>query len=188
MIAHRPNRFWVLVGLAGALGANGCAASSGRRAGGAGAPETFFVEYREDAVPVHRVIALPVERVWAALPEAFRALGYPGAPSVHRDERVFLTPYLAVRERLYAGEPNSLYFVCARTNNVTSAVDAWMITFAILVRLTPEGEGRTAVDVILDGNAADRTERGMSVHCTGTGRLEEALLELIERHARASAP
>jgi hypothetical protein len=63
-----------------------------------------------------------------------------------------------------------------------------MITFAILVTLTPEGEGRTAVDVILDGNAADRTERVMSVSCTGTGRLEEALLELIERHARASAP
>jgi hypothetical protein len=101
---------------------------------------------------------------------------------------VFLTPYLAVKDLLYAGEPNSLYFVCARTNNVTAAVDAWRITFAILVRLTPEGEGRTAVDVILDGNATDRTERMMSVSCTGTGRLEEALVELIERHAYASAP
>lgn len=182
------NRYWVLVGLAGALGAHGCAASSSRRVGETGAQEAFSTEYREDAVPVHRMMALPVERVWAALPEAFRALGYPGAPSARRDERVFLTPHLAVPDRLYAGEPNSLYFVCGRTNNVTAAVDAWKITFAILVRLTPEGDGRTAVDVILDGNAADRTERVKSVYCTGTGRLEEALLDLIERHARASAP
>lgn len=182
------NRYWVLVGLTGAFGAHGCAAGSGRHAVETRAREIFSVEYREDVVPVHRVLAFPVERLWAALPEAFRALGYPGAPSVHPDERVFLTPYLAVRDRLYAGEPNSLYFVCARANNVTAAVDAWMITFAILVRLTPEGDGQTAVDVILDGNATDRTERTMSVHCTGTGRLEGALLDLIERHARASAP
>jgi len=156
--------------------------------GETGAQEAFSTEYREDAIPVHRVMALPVERVWAALPQAFRSLGYPGAPSARRDERVFLTPYLAVPGQLYAGEPNSLYFVCGRSTNATAAVDAWVITFSILVRLTPEGEGRTAVDVILDGNAADRTERVKSVYCTGTGRLEEALLELIERHAYASAP
>lgn len=184
MIAHRPSRIWVLAGLTGALGVHGCA-GGGRHAIETRAREIFSVEYREDAVPVRRVMAFPVDRVWAGLPAAFTALGYPGAPSVHPGERVFLTPHLAVRDRLYPEEPNSVYFACARTNNVTSAADAWMITFAILVRLTPEGEGQTAVDVILDGNATDRTERTMSVHCTGTGRLEGALLDLIERHARA---
>jgi len=181
------NRYWVLVGLSSALGTHGCA-HSGRQAVETRAREIFSVEYRDDAVPVHRVMALPVERVWAGLPEAFKALGYPGAPSVNRDERVFLTPYLKVRDRLYAAEPNSLYFSCARANSVAAAADAWMITFAILVRLTPEGERQTAVDVILDGNASDRTERTMSVSCTGTGRLEGALLDLIEEHARAAAP
>ena len=151
------------------------------------ARQIFSVEYREDAVPVRRVMPFPVNSVWAALPEAFTALGYPGAPSVDPAERVFLTPYLKVRDRLYAAEPNSLYFSCARANNVAAAADAWMITFAILVRLVPEGDGQTAVDVILDGNATDRSERTMSVSCTGTGRLEGALLDLIERHARASS-
>jgi len=179
-------RFWVLVGLTGALGAHGCA-HTGRNPVETRAREIFTVEYREDAVPVRRVVAFPVDQVWAALPAAFTALGYPGAPSVHRDERVFLTPYLAVRDRLYPEEPNSAYFVCARTNSVAAAVDAWKITFAILVRLVPEGGGQTAVDVILDGNATDRSERTMSVSCTGTGRLEGALLDLIERHARASS-
>lgn len=185
MVAHRPGTLWVFVGLTAALGAPGCA-GGGRHAVETRAREIFTVEYREDAVPVHRVVAYPVDRVWAALPEAFRALGYPGAPSAVPGERVFLTPYLAVKDRLYPEEPNSAYFVCARTNTVTAAVDAWRITFAILVRLTPESDGQTAVDVILDGNATDRTERTMSVHCTGTGRLEGALLDLIERQARAS--
>lgn len=192
--ASSAGRFWIFLGLAGPIA--GLACTPGLRPAGevitrgdeVSPTERFTVRYRADVNPIHRVVALPVNRVWAALPRAFEALHYPGAPSDQADERVFLTPYLVLRGSLYEGELNSVYLDCGRNPLGASVADSWRITFAILVRLTPQGEGRTAVDVLIDGNANDPVLRANSQHCSGTGRLEEALLDLIERYASASAP
>ena len=101
-----------------------------------------MVWIRDDAQPLQRVVPAPLEAVWAAVPLAFRDLGYTAGPSTRAGERVYLTPYLAIRDRLYQGE------------------------------------------VLVEGNANDRAQRAASVHCTGTGRLETAILERLEAHLR----
>jgi hypothetical protein len=134
------------------------------------------------------VISAPVEVVWAAVPLAFRSLGYTGSPSTDAGERVYLTPYLAIRDRLYKGELNSVYFECGRNPTGPIVADAYAITFAILVRLRRQNEGATLVEVLVDGNATDRSQRASSVHCTGTGRLETVILERIEEQLRTLGP
>jgi hypothetical protein len=173
-----------LLALLAALAAGGCAARTGRATGEVQAGDRFAVEYREDAIPVQRVIPAAEEAVWTAVPLVFKSMGYAGAPSVYRGEHVYLTPYLAVHDRLYEGDLNSLYFDCGRNPTGPAVADAYAITFVILVRLRPGNEGTTVVEVQVDGNAADRAQRAKSVHCTGTGRLEKAILDRLEAALR----
>lgn len=177
----------ILLALVGGVAAAGCATHAGRTAGQAQGGDRFAVEIREDAIPVQRVIPAAEEAVWAVIPRVFQGMGYAGAPSEYR-EHVYLTPYLAIHDRLYEGDLNSLYFDCGRNPTGPVVADAYAITFVILVRLRPATEGTTLVEVLVDGNAADRAQRAKSVHCTGTGRLEKAILDRLEAQLRSPAP
>lgn len=170
-----------LLALVGALAAVACASGTSARRDAFELGDAFVVEYREDALSVDRVIRAPVDDVWAALPVVFRDLGYPGGPSV-RDEREYLTPYLKIHDLLYQGDRNSVYFNCG--GSPTLIADTHAITFMILVRLTPQSEGATLAQILVEGNASDRTQRSKSVHCTGTGRLETGILDRLEARVR----
>lgn len=143
-------------------------------------PESYSVWVRRDAVPVRRLLAAPVEQVWEVLPQAFRALGYSGGRSAREGEMIVLTPSLTIKGRLYEGELNSDYIECGRTAAGQFAADVYEVRFAVLARLQPEGDSSTSVEVVIDGTARDRTQSSNAVFCTGTGKIEAALLQILE--------
>jgi hypothetical protein len=149
--------------------------------------ETFAVWFRSDARPVQRVLAAPVDAVWAQLPRAFTDLSYAGGRSARNAERVYLTPSMTIRGRLYTGELNSVYIDCGRTPVGSAAADDYAVSFAILARLTPQDSSTTLVEIVVDGTAHDRTQSSSAVFCTGTGRLEAGLLQRLEERLRTAS-
>lgn len=161
-----------------ALGLVSC--SQKRAARGPSKEKMFTVFFRADARHFRGVIQEPVDTVWRAIPAVFQSLRFPGAPSVYHQEYVYLTPPLKIEDKLYEGESNSQYLNCGYTPVGVPAADNYQVVFAILARLIPQGSGSTEVDIIVDGEASNLAERSPSVHCTGTGRLEETLFRRLQ--------
>ena len=174
----------VLVVLGG-LGLAGCASSGGGASSAPRAGPTYSVAFRSDALPVRRVVAAAPDSVWAALPRAFSAMGYPGGPSTRSGERWYLTPAMTpTGGTIYQGKQNSLYLDCGRSRTGLAA-DEYEIAFAILARIFPQRDGGTLVEILVDGTARDRTSSSNSVFCSGTGVIEGALLDRLERLLRS---
>src|SRR5438094_691077 len=109
--------------------------------------------------------------------------------SAREAERVYLTPSLRIHGRLYRGELNSVYIDCGHAVGGGHAADSYEVTFAMLVRLTPQDGGRSLVEVVIDGTARDRTlNLSNPVFCTGTGRLETEFLQRLEARTRSQPP
>jgi hypothetical protein len=181
------HRCWVFLVFLGGLTVAGCATKPGGAVPMTRDREAFGVWFRSDEKPVRRVLPAPVEAVWAALPNVFADLGYPGGPSARAEERVYLTPPMKVRGLLYQGEPNSVYLDCGRTPAGAPTADVYPITFAILSRLRRQDNDSTLVEVLVDGTARDPAQWSNPVFCTGTGRLETILLQRLEARISTAA-
>ena len=170
----------------GGLALAGCATGPSGRAATSQAGETFAVRFRADAPSARGVLPVPVQEVWATLPQAFADLGYPGGPSARADEQVYLTKPLTIQGQLYTGELNSDYLDCGHTTAGTLAADTYEITFAILARVSPHTPDTTLVEVLVDGTARARGLSTNRVFCSGTGRLEAELLQRIAKRTNAT--
>jgi hypothetical protein len=168
---------------AACAGARG-GAGGGRPAGGPGADETFTVRVREDAVAVARDLPVSADEAWAAVPGAFADLGYQGGPSTEKGERLYLTPPLKIRGRLYPDAPNSAFVDCGRAGPGGPAADEYSVTFAVLARVTARPDGGSTVRVTVDGVARERTGSSTVVYCAGTGRLEQLFAQAVERRVQ----
>lgn len=144
----------------------------------------FTVWVRKDVSHFNRVLPSAVDSVWQIVPVAFQSLHFPGAPSVYPDDRVYLTPYLKIERRLYEGEPNSMYLNCGFTAVGEPAADVYRVTFAIIARLLPHSGGGTNVDIVIDGSAQSMVERQAPVRCTGTGKLEALVFQILQDSVR----
>ena len=144
----------------------------------------FTVWSRKDVSHFSGVLPTAVDSVWRIVPIAFQSLHFPGAPSVYPDDRVYLTPYLKIERRLYEGEPNSLYLNCGFTSVGEPAADVYRVTFAMIARLLPQSAGGTKVDIVVDGTAQNMVERQAPVRCTGTGKLEAAVFQMLQDSLR----
>jgi hypothetical protein len=140
--------------------------------------QTFYVRYR-DTRGYSQVLDAPVERVWAALPQAFADLNYKAGPSAREGERLYLTPHMTIPNILYPGFPNSAFLDCGRTATNTHAADEYSVTFAILAWASPHPSG-TMVEILIDGLAVQRGMSSNKVSCAGTGRLERDLLQALQ--------
>jgi hypothetical protein len=165
----------------------GCG-SAGSTAGAPSAPvpipDRFTITYRADAPQTRTVVAAPVERVWDALPGVYREFGYPAAPASNTPDRVYITPALLVRGRLYQGERNSDYLDCGDDPNVGARADAHEVTFWIVTRVQPTEEGHTLVETMIDGRARDRQSSSTPAYCFGTGKLEKQIAALLLQRTR----
>ena len=168
-----------MLGMAGPAAAQDSQEHSSRK----GKDELQWAWFREGAIPLRKVIALPLEQAWAAAPGAFAQLGFPGGKSVQRDH-VYLTPELRIKGRLFTGENNSIYIDCGQTAGGMIAADVYEIRFAILARFTATSDSTTLAEVVLDGAARDRNTSSTHVFCTGTGRIEAGLIDLIAKAAK----
>ena len=181
-------RLLAILAILGNLSLANCAARSGGSAGLSGNRETFQVLFRRDVVPARRVLQATQEVVWAVLPQVFADLGYPSGPSARAAERVYLTPPLKIRGRLYDRERNSAYLDCGRAPAGGEAADMYEITFAIMARLRPMDASRTLVEVFVDGTALERTTSADVVSCTSTGRLEAAVPQRLATRITSHSP
>jgi len=144
----------------------------------------FTVWSRKDVSHFSGVLPTAVDSVWRLVPIAFQSLHFPGAPSVYPDERVYLTPYLKIERRLYEGERNSLYVYCGFTAVGEQAADVYRVTFAMIARLLPHTGGGTDVDIVIDGSAENMVEHQAPVRCTGTGKLEALVFQILQDSLR----
>lgn len=168
------------LGLVGA-----CSTAAGGGTGGAAveAPDRFITYFREDALPYTDTLNAPVEAVWRAVPEVFKQLGYPGAAATNASDRIFMTPGMQIRGRLYEGESNSKYIDCGIAIAGQRA-DSHEVQFVIITRVLAGSESETIVATVIDGTARDRTGTSAPRRCTGTGVLEKAITELLTAKTR----
>lgn len=145
----------------------------------------YTVLVRDDAAHFRQVLPAPVDSVWRFVPQVFETLHFPGAPSVYQDQYVYLTPTLKVERRLYEGESNSLYLNCGFTTGGIPAADVYQVTFAIITRLSPQTDGKTEIDIVVDGTAQDLAVHRTAVRCDGTGRFEAIIFRRLEAMLRA---
>jgi hypothetical protein len=163
-----------------------CASAGGvTQAANDDGPRDFTVRVRDEARTHEAVIDLPVERVWAAVPLAFADLKYTAGPSKRRGERLYLTPHLTIRGRLYPHALNSAYIDCGYTGAGTPASDSYSVTFAILMWVKENPRGGTKVEVLIDGSALQRETTSNAVPCQGTGRLERDLVHALKARLAA---
>src|SRR5262245_13630708 len=145
----------------------------------------YTVVLRDDAAHFRRVLRAPVDSVWGFVPQVFKTLNFPGAPSVHANEYVYLTPTLKIEHRLYEGESNYLYLHCGFTSGGVPAADVFQVTFAIIARLLPQSDGTTEIDIVVDGTAQDLAVQRTAVRCDGTGRFEAIIFQRMEALLRS---
>jgi hypothetical protein len=143
-------------------------------------PDRFSILIRSDAPVFRTVLPVPLDQAWEMLPAVYRELGYPGAPASNTRDHVYITPNMAIRGRLYPGEHNSNYLDCGTT--VTGArADMYEVHFVMITRLRAGKDGETVVETVVDGRARDRSVSGTVVPCTGAGKLEKAVADLLRR-------
>ena len=54
----------------------------------------------------------------------------------------------------------------------------------MIARLLPHSAGGTEVDIVVDGTAQNMVERQAPVRCTGTGKLETAVFQILQDSLR----
>lgn len=149
-------------------------------ASAAGGPARMFAPYLVGTVAPHRSqVAASVERVSAALPEAYELMGFPVQPDESLGELTFVTPELKIDGPLYEGEMNSDYLDCGVGDDGVRA-DVYGVRFAVLTRLVPDPSGGTTVETVLSGFAADPAGE---VACRGTGKLEGDIAHVLRIRA-----
>lgn len=158
-----------------------CGGAKAQR-GGLELPDRFEVLYRENGSESRDTIDVPVDEVWRRLPAAYKWIGLPAAGRKKGEEWEFFTPHLELRGKpLYARERNSDYIRCGAGVGGRDRSDEYHVTFMVLTRIRAHGAGATVVETLVDGHARPASASSGSVPCTGTGKLEKQILEVLKR-------
>jgi len=157
-----------------------CASAPGvpsPRAGG----KIFHVTYRDGDPKVTHHFDVTADDAWRAIAPAFNDLNFAGGPSTGERDRLYMTPMLDLRGRLYEDEWNSAYFDCGLTPTGLKAAESYQLTFAVMVWVDPDTPSGSSVKILVSGWGRDRANPSANAQCQGTGRLEAAFLQAIER-------
>jgi hypothetical protein len=169
-----------------------CGCAGGGLSGGGASPTTTRMEtggggFEISSVASERVtsqaVAAPVERVWAALPAAFQAVGLSGGGVISQSERIFGTPLLRFRGRL-AGERASRYLNCGRNPIGAAAADMYQMEAVVRSSVRPNSDGTTRLEVLVEATAA-APAGGTRTTCATTRALEERIVAEVRRVAGA---
>lgn len=137
---------------------------------------------QDDTQGVERVVAAPVDRVRAALPEVYAQLGITGA-GTDPANGVFGSPKVTAAR--LDGERTSVYVRCGNDGAGPSAGMGYRIQLSVLTSLAEEGS-RTRVTTRVGGFGSPVGGSGSgAVLCVSNGRLEARLAELLTARLRA---
>ena len=175
----RPSTAVLLLALAGCAGggleAGGSGPSTTRMETGGGGFE--ITAARDERVATHDVLA-PVERVWAALPAAYRAVGLTGGV-VSQGERVFGTPLTRSRGRL-AGERAARFLDCGRNPIGAPAANMYDLETTVRTAVQTNPDGTTRLELKVEAVAIPPTG-GTRAPCTSTRVLEDLIATQVRR-------
>jgi hypothetical protein len=175
---------WVALALVLAAAGGGCAgAPEARPESQVVTPETRPIYLRNEPGVHVTAISEPVDKVWRALPEAYRLLGLPGEPAAGV-RHALATPNMRITGRLYPGEANSKYLDCGESIRGPRA-DTHEIYFNVTSRVRAHPDGGSVVETVLDGNARDPNQGSNPVKCTGKGVLEKMIGDAVIRSMRS---
>lgn len=171
------------VGVLLLLSLGGCA--GGGLSAGSGSPSTtrletaggdFDVTATSSARVTAQTVAAPADRVWAALPAAFQAVGLE-AGVVSASNRVYGTPLLRFRGRL-AGERASRLLNCGSNPIGSPAADLYDVEATVRAAVQPDAAGGTRLEVLVEAVAAPPAG-GTRTPCTSTRVLEERIVSQV---------
>jgi hypothetical protein len=182
--------------LAAATLATGCASSgrgeldTGSRGGYTrieGDSRVYGFDLGTDRTAVRLALAVDPGAAWAALPDAYAAIGLKGAGVVDARGRVFGIPDRQVMPQSLAGQPLGRFLTCGSTTT-GSAADTYEVRMLALTQIDSTAQG-TVVLTRLDAVARSRGVSGVPVNCSTTGRLERLLADSLQaRVGRVSEP
>jgi hypothetical protein len=131
--------------------------------------------------PAHRSeLPVPPEELVEEVPEAYRFVGLPVDGPRGDGPWLFFTPNMSLEKPLYEGERNSDYIDCGSAIQGERA-DLYSLEFVLATRLRAAPGGGTIVESRLEGRARDRFTNERPVFCSGTGKLEAEIAELLRR-------
>jgi hypothetical protein len=126
----------------------------------------------------NNLVTLPLENAWAALPDAYTAVGLTGGAIVNQAERMFgMGP--AVLPRRLGNSPLSRFVDCGSTQFVPNA-DSYAVRLQVTTQLMAEGTAATRVMTVVEGTARSREMSGNPVSCTTTGELERRIARHLQ--------
>lgn len=164
----------------------GCASAGGASTQVRG-EKTFRVRYRPEEAKITEHVDAPFSETWSVLGAAFQDLGYKGGPSASGAEHLYMTPTLHVTGRLYEGERNSLYLDCGNAPDGRNVAESYDLYFAVLVWVDEDKPSGSMVRVLVDGWGNDRAHATTDARCSGTGKLETAFVQAIQRRVKLAA-
>ncbi len=174
-----PSATLLLLALAGCAGGGLQTGSSGpsttrMETGGGGFEITAA---RDERVATHDVLA-PADRVWAALPAAYRAVGLAGGV-VSQGERVFGTPLMRSRGRL-AGERAARFLNCGSNPIGAPAANLYDLEATVRTAVQTNPDGTTRLELRVEAVAAPPAG-GTRAQCTSTRVLEDRIATQVRR-------
>jgi len=127
------------------------------------------------------VVAVPLERAWAALPAVYAAIDVEPRTVVTAEHLVGNTG-ARVRKQL-GGVRMAEYLDCGIRQGEHNA-DSYLVNLSLQTRLVALDSARTVVHTVATARA---TPVGLStdpVHCVSTGRLERRIADLVAERSR----
>ena len=139
---------------------------------------TFQV--RRDDQSTSRIIALPLEQVWRALPAVFDSLEVP----VGRVDSVahrFGNEGIRIRKRI-GGVAVSRYFDCG-TTQIGPNADTYDVMLVLLTTLQTGPASTTTVTITAEASARPIARSQPYAPCTSHATLDVRLVEILKRQA-----
>jgi hypothetical protein len=123
-----------------------------------------------------RLVDVPLDSVWLALPRVYELLGIPDA-GADSEQMTFGNP--GYRARRVEGKRLSNYIDCGMGSTAIPKADDYQVTLSVLTRLTPGEDGGTMVVTTLEATGKPRAVSGNPLYCQSKGTLEKRLGDLV---------
>jgi hypothetical protein len=136
------------------------------------------IEFGADAPAAARVVSMPPDQVWAALPAVYETLDITGG-SADSASRTYSARDLRVRRRL-GDQPLSRYLSCGNTSAGAPVAVMYRIQLSVTTSVQPAAGGgsRIQTEVSASGQSTEGTSNNR-VRCGSTGALEARIAELL---------
>jgi hypothetical protein len=121
-------------------------------------------------------VEVPIEKAWAALPDAYQSLSIP-LTTLEPSDHLLGNRGLQIRRRL-GNAPLSRYINCGSAQGEESA-NSYAINLSVITQLDAPDATHTNVTTTVDAVGRPVLFSGEDVHCASTGAIETWISKLL---------